>query len=61
MIGIIGAALLGIIGVFTGKAVKKSKAKKDSAQRKAKAAELRKKKTEETADEEEGKNIEEDD
>ncbi|WP_295086270.1 leucine-rich repeat domain-containing protein [Ruminococcus sp.] len=61
MIGIIGAALLGIIGVLTGKAVKKNKAKKDSAQRKAKAAELRKKKAEETADEEEDENIEEDD
>jgi hypothetical protein len=61
MIGIIGAALFGIIGVFTGKAVKKGKAKKDSAERKAKAAELRKKKAEEAANEEEGEDVEEDD
>ena len=61
MAGIIGAALLGIIGVFTGKAVKKGKAKKESAERKAKAAERRRKKAEEAAGEEEGENVEEDD
>ena len=59
--GIIGAVVLGIIGVITGKAVKKSKAEKAAAERKTKSAELRKKKKEEAAAEEEEESIEEDD
>lgn len=58
--GILGAAVLGIIGVLTGKAVKKGKAEKAAAERKAKSAELRKKREEEAADEEEDESVEED-
>ena len=49
MAGILGAALLAVIGIFTGKAVKKGKAEKAAAERKAKSAELRRQRSEETA------------
>lgn len=50
MAGIIGAAILAIIGIFTGKAVKKSKAKKAAAQKKAELAERRRQQSENKED-----------
>ena len=55
MAGILGAALLAVIGIFTGKAVKKSKAEKAAAERKAKSAELRRQRSEEEAEADENK------
>ena len=55
MAGILGAALLAVIGIFTGKAVKKSKAEKAAAERKAKSAELRRQRSEEAAEADENK------
>ena len=45
--GIIAAFILGIIGVFTGKKIKKSKAEKEAAEKREKTAERRKKRQEE--------------
>lgn len=45
--GIVAAFILGIIGVFTGKKIKKSKAEKEAAEKREKAAERRKKRQEE--------------
>ena len=45
--GIIAAFILGIIGAFTGKKIKKSKAEKAKAENREKAAERRKKRQEE--------------
>ena len=49
IIGIIGAAILTVLGILIGKGVKKKKAAADKAKRKEKAAELRSKKQEEEA------------
>lgn len=47
--GIIGAALIAVIGFVTGKKIKKSKAEKAAAEKREKAAERRKKRAEEEA------------
>ncbi len=53
--GIIAAAILAVIGIITGKSLKKKKAAKELAERKAKSAELRKQQhSADTSDKKEG-------